>query len=48
MTPECLSRSLRSLADHGLTVRGRDVTVADRAALAAIIGAVAPATDTDR
>jgi CRP/FNR family transcriptional activator FtrB len=48
MTPECLSRGLRSLADHGLTVRGRDVTVADRAELAAIIGAVAPATDTDR
>jgi CRP/FNR family transcriptional activator FtrB len=47
MTPECLSRSLRNLADHGLTVRGRDVTVADRAALATIARVVAPAADID-
>jgi CRP/FNR family transcriptional activator FtrB len=47
MTPECLSRSLRNLADHGLTVRGRDVTVADRMALATIVGTVAAATDCD-
>lgn len=38
MTPECLSRSLRTLADHGVQVRGREVTVADRAALAAFAG----------
>jgi CRP/FNR family transcriptional activator FtrB len=38
MTPECLSRSLRTLADHGVRVRGREVTVADRAALAAFAG----------
>jgi CRP/FNR family transcriptional regulator, transcriptional activator FtrB len=35
MTPECLSRSLRTLAAHGLQVHGRDVILADRAALAA-------------
>jgi CRP/FNR family transcriptional regulator, transcriptional activator FtrB len=39
MTPECLSRSLRSLAAHGVRVRGREVTVADRAALVAFAGA---------
>jgi len=38
MTPECLSRSLRTLAEHGARVRGREVTVADRAALAAFAG----------
>jgi len=38
MTPECLSRSLRSLGAHGVHVRGREVTVADRAALVAFAG----------
>ena len=38
MTPECLSRSLRSLAAHGVRVRGREVTVADRAALVSFAG----------
>jgi CRP/FNR family transcriptional regulator, transcriptional activator FtrB len=38
MTPECLSRSLRSLAAHGVQVRGREVILADRAALAAFAG----------
>jgi CRP/FNR family transcriptional regulator, transcriptional activator FtrB len=38
MTPECLSRSLRSLAAHGVRVRGREVTVADRTALTAFAG----------
>jgi CRP/FNR family transcriptional activator FtrB len=33
MTAESMSRSLRSLADHGVLVRGRDVTITDRAAL---------------
>lgn len=35
MTPECLSRSLRNLAEYGVSVGGRDVTVTDRAALVA-------------
>ena len=35
MTPECLSRSLRTLSAHGVHVRGREVILADRAALAA-------------
>jgi CRP/FNR family transcriptional regulator, transcriptional activator FtrB len=38
MTPECLSRSLRTLAAHGVHVRGREVTVVDPAALAAFAG----------
>jgi CRP/FNR family transcriptional activator FtrB len=38
MTPECLSRSLRALGAHGVRVRGREVTVVDRAALAAFAG----------
>src|ERR1043166_36045 len=38
MTPECLSRSLRSLTAHGVRVRGREVILADRAALAAFAG----------
>lgn len=38
MTPECLSRSLRSLAAHGVHVRGREVTVVDRPALTAFAG----------
>jgi len=38
MTPECLSRSLRSLSAHGVRVRGREVILADRAALAAFAG----------
>jgi CRP/FNR family transcriptional regulator, transcriptional activator FtrB len=38
MTPECLSRSLRSLAAHGVRVRGREVTMVDRAALTAFAG----------
>jgi CRP/FNR family transcriptional regulator, transcriptional activator FtrB len=38
MTPECLSRSLRALAAHGVRVRGREVAVADRAALVAFAG----------
>jgi len=40
MTPECLSRSLRSLSAHGVRVRGREVTVVDRAALVAFAGAI--------
>jgi CRP/FNR family transcriptional regulator, transcriptional activator FtrB len=43
MTPECLSRSLRALTAHGVRVRGRQVTVADRSALAAFAGLVADA-----
>jgi CRP/FNR family transcriptional regulator, transcriptional activator FtrB len=38
MTPECLSRSLRSLSAHGVRMRGREVILADRAALAAFAG----------
>jgi CRP/FNR family transcriptional regulator, transcriptional activator FtrB len=38
MTPECLSRSLRTLSAHGVRVRGREVILADRAALAAFAG----------
>ena len=38
MTPECLSRSLRALSAHGVRVRGRDVILADRGALAAFAG----------
>jgi hypothetical protein len=38
MTPECLSRSLRGLAAHGVRVRGREVILADGAALAAFAG----------
>ena len=38
MTPECLSRSLRALAAHGVRVRGREVILADGAALAAFAG----------
>ena len=47
MTPECLSRSLRSLARHGVRVRGRNVTVEDRAALITIAGTAALAEDID-
>jgi len=47
MTPECLSRSLRTLGAHGVRVRGREVMVADRTALAALAGA-AVAADADR
>jgi CRP/FNR family transcriptional regulator, transcriptional activator FtrB len=38
MTPECLSRSLRTLSAHGVRVRGREVILADREALAAFAG----------
>lgn len=38
MTPECLSRSLRVLAAHGVQVHGREVMLADRAALVAFAG----------
>src|SRR6266566_2248979 len=38
MTPECLSRSLRTLSGHGIRVHGREVILADRAALAAFAG----------
>lgn len=38
MTPECLSRSLRALSAHGVRVRGRELILADRAALAAFAG----------
>lgn len=38
MTPECLSRSLRALAAHGVRVRGREVILTDRAALARFAG----------
>lgn len=34
MTPESLSRGLHCLADYGVTVRGRDVTLTGRSALA--------------
>jgi CRP/FNR family transcriptional activator FtrB len=47
MTPESLSRGLRSLADHGVRVRGRTVMVENRAALTAIVGPAASAPDTD-
>jgi CRP/FNR family transcriptional regulator, transcriptional activator FtrB len=41
MTPECLSRSLRILADRGVvTMRGRDAKILNKGALSAIIGAV--------
>src|SRR5262249_1630373 len=39
MTPECLWRSLRALSAHGVRVRGREVILADRAALSAFTGA---------
>jgi CRP/FNR family transcriptional regulator, transcriptional activator FtrB len=45
MTPENLSRNLRSLADWGCVVIGRNVTLGDPAALAAIAGSVAPDTE---
>lgn len=45
MTPECLSRSLRSLGAHGVRVRGREVTVVDRAALVAFAGVAAADAD---
>ena len=35
MTPECLSRSLRALSAYGVRVRGREVIISNRAALAA-------------
>jgi CRP/FNR family transcriptional regulator, transcriptional activator FtrB len=38
MTPECLSRSLRALSAHGVRVRGREVILADRTALAVFVG----------
>jgi CRP/FNR family transcriptional regulator, transcriptional activator FtrB len=47
MTPECLSRSLRTLADRGVTVSGRKVMITDRAALAGVARATT-AADTDR
>jgi CRP/FNR family transcriptional regulator, transcriptional activator FtrB len=46
MAPENLSRNLRSLADWGcVVIRGRNVTLGDPAALAAIAGSVAPDTE---
>lgn len=33
MTPENLSRSMASLADHGISNRGRDIVITDREAL---------------
>jgi CRP/FNR family transcriptional activator FtrB len=42
MTPENLSRSLRSLADRGVMVRGRNVTLGNPAALAALARGWAP------
>lgn len=36
MTPENLSRSIKAVQDHGVTVRGVQVTITDRARLAAI------------
>jgi len=47
MTPECLSRSLRSLADYGISVHGRDVTVTNPTALAAFVGAAVAAAGAD-
>ena len=40
MTPECLSRSLRGLGKHGITVRGRDVSFADQSAWARAVSAL--------
>jgi hypothetical protein len=43
MAPENLSRNLRSLADWGcVVIRGRNVTLGDPVALAAIAGSVTP------
>ena len=43
MTPENLSRNLRSLSDLGcVVIRDRNVTLGDPAALATIAGSVAP------
>lgn len=36
MTPENLSRSIKAVQDHGVTVRGVQITITDRARLAAI------------
>lgn len=36
MTPENLSRSIKAIQDHGVTVRGLQFTITDRARLAAI------------
>lgn len=36
MTPENLSRSIRAIRDHGVTVRGMQITITDRARLAAV------------
>jgi CRP/FNR family transcriptional regulator, transcriptional activator FtrB len=48
MTPENLSRNLRSLADRGcVVIRGRNVTLGDSAALAAIAGPQASAPEID-
>jgi CRP/FNR family transcriptional activator FtrB len=44
MTPECLSRSFRSLAKQGIVVRGRDVSFADRSGLAKAISSSAKAS----
>ena len=46
MTSKNLSRNLRSVADWGcVVIHGRDVTLGDPAALAAIAGSVAPDTE---
>jgi len=48
MTPENLSRNLRSLADRGcVVIRGRNVTLGNPAALAAIAGPQASAAGID-
>jgi CRP/FNR family transcriptional activator FtrB len=48
MTPENLSRNLRTLADRGcVVIHGRNVTLGDPAALAAIAGPQAPAAEID-
>ena len=39
MTPETLSRTLQTLADNGLVVRGRQIIVRDRARIESFCGA---------
>lgn len=39
MTPECLSRSLRSLSKYGVHIHGREIMVVNRTALATFAGA---------
>ena len=47
MTPETLSRTLQTLADNGLVVRGRQIIVRDRARIESFCGADASAPPLD-